>query len=66
MNFFCTKKHYDDWTEQKRLNSSDIFCLDVREAMQVAEMLFANHPMEMELPEVIDRGGVGIGNMCEQ
>ena len=41
MNFFCTKKHYDEWTTLKGLNKDDNFCLDIHEALRVAEMLFA-------------------------
>ena len=48
MNFFCTKNHYNEWTEERGLNESDIFCLDVREAMQVAKMLFGNHPASVD------------------
>ena len=42
MNFFCTKKHYDEWTTKRRLDTDEIFCLDADEALMVAEMLFAN------------------------
>ncbi|NTV48685.1 MAG: hypothetical protein HGB32_03005 [Geobacteraceae bacterium] len=42
MNFFCTKEHYDDWTGRMKLSTDDIFCLDVHEALLVAEMLFDN------------------------
>jgi hypothetical protein len=42
MNFFCTKKHYDEWITKRSLDSGDIFCLDIHEALLVAEMLFAN------------------------
>jgi len=40
MNFFCTKKHYDQWTSNRGVNEEDVFCLDAREAMIVAGMLF--------------------------
>jgi hypothetical protein len=45
MNFFCTKEHYDDWSGRMGLNPEDIFCLDVHEALTVAEMLFDNPPL---------------------
>lgn len=40
MNFFCTKKEYDEWTSEMKLDQSNIFCLNVEEAIQVAKMLF--------------------------
>jgi hypothetical protein len=40
MNFFCTKKHYDTWTQSKNVNPGEIFCLNVHEALEVARMLF--------------------------
>jgi len=41
MNFFCTKKHWDDWTKEMNLNSEEIFCLDAYEGLAVAKMLFS-------------------------
>lgn len=41
MNFFCTKNHYDKWVSKMGLDESNIFCLDVNEAMHVARMLFS-------------------------
>lgn len=41
MNFFCMKKHYDQWTSKRNVNEEEVFCLDAREAMFVAEMLFS-------------------------
>jgi len=40
MNFFCTKKHCTDWIEESGENSSDIFILDLEEALMVARWLF--------------------------
>jgi hypothetical protein len=42
MNFFCTKKHYEEWTTKRNFGTDEIFCLDVHEALLVAGMLFAN------------------------
>jgi hypothetical protein len=41
MNFFCTKKHYDEWVAAMKLDPADIFCLDAREALAVARMIFS-------------------------
>lgn len=40
MNFFCTKKHYDQWTSARNINEDEVFCLPVEEAVVVAKMLF--------------------------
>jgi hypothetical protein len=40
MHFFCTKEHYERWTGKQGCNPDDIFCLDLEEALAVAEMLF--------------------------
>jgi len=40
MNFFCTEKHYDDWTRKQGVDESEVFCLDAHEALLVARMLF--------------------------
>jgi hypothetical protein len=40
MNFFCTKKHYENWTRNQDCKPEEIFCLDMHEALMVAEMLF--------------------------
>ena len=40
MNFFCTKKDYDAWTAQMEINEDDVFCLEAKEALVVAKMLF--------------------------
>jgi hypothetical protein len=40
MNFFCTKKHYDIWTQSRNVNAEEVFCLNVYEALEVARMLF--------------------------
>jgi hypothetical protein len=45
MNFFCTKEHYDDWSNGMGLDPDLIFCLDVHEALCVAQMLFDNPPV---------------------
>lgn len=41
MNFFCTKKHYDEWTGKMGVNENEVFCLDAQEALAVAKMLFS-------------------------
>lgn len=41
MNFFCTEKDYDSWVEEMQLDESDIFCLNVEEAIMVSKMLFS-------------------------
>jgi hypothetical protein len=40
MNFFCTKKHYDIWTVNRKVNEAEVFCLNISEALEVARMLF--------------------------
>lgn len=40
MNFFCTKKHYDEWVTASGTNADDLFALDVEEALVVARWLF--------------------------
>lgn len=40
MNFFCTKNEYDEWVEKMSLSEDDIFCLNIKEALQVSKMLF--------------------------
>ena len=40
MNFFCTEKHYDDWTAKRGVNEAEVFCLPAHEALWVAWMLF--------------------------
>jgi hypothetical protein len=41
MNFFCTKKHYDQWAVENSINHDEVFCLDAYEALVVAKMLFS-------------------------
>jgi hypothetical protein len=40
MNFFCTEKHYLDWTSKRSVDEANVFCLDAHEAMLVARMIF--------------------------
>lgn len=40
MNFFCTEKEYNTWVDNMELERSEIFCLNVEEAIRVSEMLF--------------------------
>jgi hypothetical protein len=40
MNFFCTKKHYEDWVAESGTDTSDLFILEVTEALVVARWLF--------------------------
>jgi hypothetical protein len=40
MNFFCTKKHYDEWLEASGQSEDRLFILPVAEAIVVAEWLF--------------------------
>jgi hypothetical protein len=41
MNFFCTKKHGTDWIEEATgKNRSDLFLLNLEEALVVARWLF--------------------------
>ncbi|MBU4298166.1 MAG: alkylmercury lyase family protein [Proteobacteria bacterium] len=39
MNFFCTKKHYEEWLAKMHV-AQQHFCLTVAEALRVAQMLF--------------------------
>jgi len=41
MNFFCTKEHLEKWAAARGVNLDEVFCLDAREALIVAKMLFA-------------------------
>ncbi|MBU0965663.1 MAG: alkylmercury lyase family protein [Proteobacteria bacterium] len=40
MNFFCTKKHYEEWVAKMQVSQKH-FCLTAAEALQVAQMLFS-------------------------
>ena len=40
MNFFCKKKHYDQWTSEMGVPNDQIFCLEAQEAIWVSRMLF--------------------------
>ncbi len=40
MNFFCTEKHFQDWTKKRGVDASTVLCLDAREALLVVRMLF--------------------------
>lgn len=40
MNFFCTEKEYSTWVDKMELDKSEIFCLNVEEAIRVSKMLF--------------------------
>jgi len=40
MNFFCRKKHYEQWLAQRQVTLKH-FCLTAAQALQVAQMLFA-------------------------
>ena len=39
MNFFCTKKHYEEWLEKMQVTQLH-FRLTAAEALEVAQMLF--------------------------
>lgn len=41
MNFFCTKKDYDEWVANMGVDTSEIFCLNAEEALSVSKMLFS-------------------------
>jgi hypothetical protein len=40
MNFFCTKKHYEEWLAKMNVSQRH-FCLPAAEALEIAKMLFA-------------------------
>jgi hypothetical protein len=40
MNFFCTEKHGTDWIEESKEKPSDLFLLNLEEALVVARWLF--------------------------
>jgi hypothetical protein len=40
MNFFCMKKHYDDWAATHPGEGNAAFRLDLREAVATARHLF--------------------------
>jgi len=40
MNFFCTKKHLDEWLDEASLNKDDIHVLNIEKANMVAKAIF--------------------------
>jgi hypothetical protein len=40
MNFFCTKKHLEEWLDETTLSREDVHPLDVESAMDVARAIF--------------------------
>jgi len=40
MNFFCTKKHLDEWVKETAPNNADIHALDIGTAVAVAKAIF--------------------------
>lgn len=41
MNFFCTKKHYDQYVQKMHLEARPILGLNLQEALGAARMLFS-------------------------
>jgi len=42
MNFFCTKKHFDDYATTKSLKDEDVYCLSLPFAVEAARYIFSN------------------------
>ena len=42
MNFFCTKKHFDDYATIKSLKDEDVYCLSLPFAVEAARYIFSN------------------------
>ena len=42
MNFFCTKKHFDEYAKTKNLKDEEIYCLSLPFAIEAARHIFAN------------------------
>ena len=40
MNFFCTKKHLEEWVEAMEISKDEIFCLDVNTAIYASKEIF--------------------------
>ncbi len=40
MNFFWTENDYNRWVEKMEISKDEIFCLNIKEALQVSKMLF--------------------------
>ncbi|NTV12567.1 MAG: hypothetical protein HGA96_01320 [Desulfobulbaceae bacterium] len=40
MNFFCWKKHYEEWSAAHSRAHTGTFCLDLAEGVSVARRLF--------------------------
>jgi hypothetical protein len=55
MNFFCTKKHFEEYARRMRLDKEKIFGLNLQEALAVARMLFSE-PEEEEYAMPNDKG----------
>lgn len=43
MNFFCTKKHFEEWRESTGADMSGLFALDPVDAFKVADIVFGRH-----------------------
>ena len=41
MNFFCTKKHFEEYAQAKNLKSEEIYCLSLPFAIEAAWYLFS-------------------------
>jgi hypothetical protein len=42
MNFFCTKKHFDEYASTKGLKGDDAYCLSLPFAVEAARYIFSN------------------------
>lgn len=40
MNFFCTKKHLDDWIKDSQVNQAILYSLNIKEASVVGKLIF--------------------------
>ena len=42
MNFFCTKKHLEEYAKAKNLKHEEFYCLSLPFAVEAARCLFSN------------------------
>lgn len=43
MNFFCTKKHFEDWLADNGGDMDGLFALDAEDAFKAADIVFGRH-----------------------
>lgn len=43
MNFFCTKKHFEEWRDASGTSMDGLFILDAEDAFKAADIVFGRH-----------------------